>query len=1277
MVLLSTFESRKYENGKITPLDPSVGFGSSVVSERTFNTVLTRAKSLFVAVGNPFYLLDAEEALVDSGAQKRYCWREYLKTCANHGALIFSGSCNREEHGKLLELIFSSTPVVPQVGEDTILLESKDKIRKWLKHKSVYLHRGQYIVSGVEVKHQFDTPSTVKLPAQESENQESPEKYTLHCITAYKAEAIPQSHNQRSYRIFGIKNRRGALDGAIVNVGSNSTHTSITKDGKRAPPLGRVIKVIEQGPEDTILCRVDNYNCNVMIPLDKKHPKFINLPQIARVLLKESKNEKGQGSVPCFDRKSLVNDDTPTLRDVIPFEEAKNMLFLVLFIRWGKKYHFPLGAVIDVYPPGYSLFYAERVLKAQFNIPAEDDSPDPGTGPDCDPDLGGVDYPHCYTIDEPESVTLDDALSLKYVNPAQSKANPNPNPIRYEFAVHITSVAAHRNIRDIIEEAKSQGCTIYQKYKNQTKRYSMLKQDVAKSMSLNEDCRRRCISVIGQAERNRDGLITITGTFELRQTVIVSRAKLAYDNVEDMLMLAVDDHFIAQRHVYDIMSRYNENQLPGVMLLKDQLFILKEIAMQLKNTRLDGPPQSIFHSCQLPQDLERNAHNYPLAHAMVEELMIWANQKVSEYMINQPVPSILLRCQLPPGSDHNKILENLRRSLRPFQAGEMENGLKVHVAFVEHLRMAGNLTNAKNELHLQRNYLELYSALDDFRRVQHRAKYRIVNTEDSDTERRHYTLNCYYTHFTSPLRRCFDILVQTVLLAGLNRRDEIPVAMDHLQQMITSFNKRTANAVAFQKKSYELHYALQCFKNPMYESAYVMRQDGRHISLAFFNPELKEVERESSYVPLHALMYTPVDSNDSEGRQATPNVLKVLWSYRVCCLDGKSNPLQFANGPLVHVQSNTQPDPGKFAVACSYVHDTWGEGKEYFKRCTFSVLLMPTTCNITHSLWSLLQTSFMRTFGAGNNLEEVCKELQITQQEEIESNAQNVRLNYSEKAQGSSQAKRKSKEISIQSAIKGAFYAVKFAKVLDAYEPLHVWIGASMRHKIITPTIQLVEPCPGLQLCVQHCLYPSHCFTNPAIKKASQSIYGDVADYFDHWESALLSEAAYGATKNRDLIFIRDAKLRFNVDEMNVFEQPASLVMEPHYVHKDKELVEFHLPQEFVKRNWCYFEVAAGDFICARFVDNTKKNDSCRALLHMVVEDVQDDKHKKDSAKLYDQVDIDSKGVQDNLLPKKISAKFLGQSNSIISTALKEQIERNEGVITCELQLIQCPVPMR
>jgi exoribonuclease R len=1275
MVVLSTHESRNYQEGSnLTP-------GFSVVGERTFNTVLTRAKSLFVAVGNPFYLLDAEEALVASGGQHTYCWREYLKTCADRGSIVFTESPTFDRRKELLERIYKSTPRPSKLrGEDTILEKSKqdlrEKIVQWLKRNGVRLYRGKWIS-----KRREDIDRRPPNRPQVSDPGESQDTYTLQTTTTHKGEAIPLNPKQGSFRIIGLKNRRGALEGAIVKVTPISTATQ-AKSESTAAPLGKVVKVVKQGPEDTFLCRVDPYNSNVMIPLTRKDPKLINSPHIARVLLNDrsTKGQSRQGSVPCFDRMSL-QEDSPRLRDAVPFEDAKNMLFLVLFIRWLPKYYLPLGAVIEVYPPGYSLFHAERVLKAQFHIdrdPDDDAHGESPTVPDSvrdlfpeDPPPGViVDYPKCYTIDDTGSVTLDDALSLKYTNPARSRRE-------YEFAVHIASMAACPDISALIDCAKVNGCTVYSKFGGRTQRYSMLNPRLAQSMSLDENCQRRCISVIGTAVQNRNGSMEIRQEFTLRNTTIISTAKLAYSEVEEVLMLnsGIDDNpgHRLSHGTADRMRAYNRGLTEHEIELAEQLILLRDISLQLEQNRLAGPPQSIFHACQVPQDFDREDYTCPLSKKLVERLMIWANQKVSEYMRRHAqLYPVLLRIQRSPARRNEAILDMLKNSLRSFQDGSMET-IRVHRSFIDNLqlRRTGGREGPQNDLrvmncmHLDRNYPELYSALLKFRKIQSRAAYCRLPTGEDEDDYRHFRLNCFYTHFTSPLRRCFDILVQSVLLAGLNRRQYTAVKEEEIPEIIAFCNRKTGHANGFDKSSYVVSYALKCFDNPAFESTYIAIQEDRRMSLAFQNPELKEVERECSQIPLHTLMYTPGEPN----KDGQPTA---VWSYRVCCLnDDNYDPLKSAQGLLKLPRSENQPILGNSALICSYTKEQF-EGpssKECFKRHKFSAIQDPTMFTVDTTIWSSLRTLFTGSLGKGMDFQKMTKDLQSSR----------IAESVTTKKPGGR----------VLRGPGGNFYAVKFTKALDTGEPFGVWIGVSMQQKIIQPAIQLVEPCPGLLLCVQHCERPSQCFADPVIKCASRSTYRDPIDYLKHWESALLSEAAFNATKARDMVFFKGVGLYFNI-EKQVFGQPTSLVRELHFVHKTNAVVEFKLSEDFVKYNWSYFKVKVGDFICARYSKETKNNNTCRAVFHMVVQSVDDlptvSSEEKDSHPGADQtganISADQESAQDTdpvdaITPKKISAKFLGELNSIISPAVKQQIERNRGVAVCELQIIPCPVPLR
>ena len=69
--------------------------------------------------------------------------------------------------------------------------------------------------------------------------------------------------------------------------------------------------------------------------------------------------------VACFDLSGLEKDiPVPKLRDVIPLESAKNLVFIVRFIQWNEENPYPMAAVVGTFPDAHMQFHAERVLKA-------------------------------------------------------------------------------------------------------------------------------------------------------------------------------------------------------------------------------------------------------------------------------------------------------------------------------------------------------------------------------------------------------------------------------------------------------------------------------------------------------------------------------------------------------------------------------------------------------------------------------------------------------------------------------------------------------------------------------------------------------------------------------------------------------------------------------------------------------------------------------------------------------------------------------------------------
>ena len=85
----------------------------SVCDRYIFNTVITRARSLVVSVGNPFLLLKTEKHMIKKYGETGRCWTEYLKSCLQHGTLDVSIEPEKYKQQKCLarlkELVY--TPV--------------------------------------------------------------------------------------------------------------------------------------------------------------------------------------------------------------------------------------------------------------------------------------------------------------------------------------------------------------------------------------------------------------------------------------------------------------------------------------------------------------------------------------------------------------------------------------------------------------------------------------------------------------------------------------------------------------------------------------------------------------------------------------------------------------------------------------------------------------------------------------------------------------------------------------------------------------------------------------------------------------------------------------------------------------------------------------------------------------------------------------------------------------------------------------------------------------
>ena len=93
-VIISTYEPMDDDG---LPYDST----KSISNPFVFNTVLSRAQSMVIAVGNPFNLLMMKERkMVDKYGQKGKCWSRFMKFCMEKGTFIIPSSIKNGEFFK-------------------------------------------------------------------------------------------------------------------------------------------------------------------------------------------------------------------------------------------------------------------------------------------------------------------------------------------------------------------------------------------------------------------------------------------------------------------------------------------------------------------------------------------------------------------------------------------------------------------------------------------------------------------------------------------------------------------------------------------------------------------------------------------------------------------------------------------------------------------------------------------------------------------------------------------------------------------------------------------------------------------------------------------------------------------------------------------------------------------------------------------------------------------------------------------------------------------------
>ena len=799
----------------------------------------------------------------------------------------------------------------------------------------------------------------------------------------------------------------------------------------------------------------------------------------------------------------------------------------------------------------------QLLLKMKHNIPLSiTEVPIEATR--CDVGRRQQQFMQAITIDPEGSMDHDDALTCTYKTEGKKKI--------YSVGVHITDLSGLVRRGGLVDkEAQKRGCTVYNAPDSISS--PMFPDNVLKQASITPGKKVNTFSVVTDftvtSEGTKDESISL-GSVTITESSVTSHAELTYK--EAQLLLFGDD----PQALVDKSRSYDSHR--QALTLKETIQCLWKFAWFLRRMRLKDA--ALAYTVR-----EKDQLLNPEAHYLVEELMIWANTQVAKKLASYYRNQTILRPQAPPDTKEVEQFKKNYRTTLPLSAA-----CKVIVPSTtqptvspltmfrsDYTLLRENLRNVKlrNVMHcvqleLHPQLLALHSVL---RSLQSPAKYCVLQPNDKDGGW-HSDLQCsHYTHFTSPLRRYIDVIIQRQLQAALNNRPNI-YTVEELQSACTSTQNRLKDAKNYERdiKMTELIHSLRENQEEYISVVSHVDQKQGTLSLCFTDIELRLGQKVSEITrkQLQRNRYSKA-SVISQSEPAIP----YTWKVKLCSLTGE--PASFLDPSEVEV---TSPSEDQLIF---YSPDEYN----CLMKKPVKIKVKRNLETIPYRAWRMLQDC---TINGDSNLEAMRHDIlrSITPSSDTCTPIPHKTW-------------------------RSPLCVYTLNRVLKPGEVMKVQLCATQVKKDVvqTPALQLLEVGPGVKICVHHNKEPTKCFVGMLRKHASKYNYDSLTDYVNSWEPLVLSEAAYSSVKDSEFLLIRDVELKWPYLELCTTSFGGSYYRIPEPTHPDKCGVIVTLPPHFMQWSFPFFRFSQGDLVCIRF---SSTNDATKYVFHMVVNHVDHEK---------------------------------------------------------------------
>ena len=1197
-----------------------------------FNTAITRAKSLVVCAGNPFLLLKVEKNMEKVDADKSF-WKDYIRRCIITKS--FSVPSSKSNTIKLLEkiqkLVFNSE-VTTSSNFDQQKLE--DSIIKRLE--KIVADRHRYKKCTIKIKEQQNEYQNWQiiqdsLNAEIDNGRESAHvKVTceLHIKSRRGAVGIPQSSQKDAIAINGLDNRKGAFDGDLVEVSVYGKDD----DGQR---YGRVTNIIEFQHPVKYVCEVSADEKNVIFfnPIDELVPGIVNLPTISRNILRHKPEVFGEVQkvyISVFEESSLDIDGDLSLKikELIPFEIASSLLFVVKVLSWSPKFRKPLGAVIEALPRTNNSFITEKLLLVAHDIQQDDGSlvEEDFLVDESEAALNSQlkVYTDALAIDPQDVINRDDAV---HIAPLDNKSNT----FTCELTVLIVDVAKYIEKDSNLDKiAKRRGTSVYGgQVKHQTTpsgAIHMLPSAFSTSkLSLNDGNGIKPVIAVSAEVTINEGEVVEVKKGIPKEALLQCPVNLTYSMSQCIM------NGQTPRGLRLLPERENKT--------KKMLDLLFKVAMKIRVGRLHDAAYN--YQVTEPDEVD----NWQ-SHLLIEELMIWANSHVAEYMIEECSDYAVLRCQPPPLAKELLDLKDAHKgalsfslcykSLESSEELQSDNrNLMLTSQTIQHLVRAyqnNDLAKMSRILSLEVNFPQLAMIEAAMISISRSAKYicaKNVPTNPEYDALSHHSIQCRYTHFSSPIRRYFDLVVQRILKALIEKKD-MPYESSELENICRILNLKTKNSKGYSKDMDRAQMASYWEDEGMERtSAYVTSflQKKQNLYLCFpFNQFREFMKRDDTMFDFSQLNYHRREQNVVSWQIVSVPLNNA--DYLIKCPQLASRDCQQENSEVKIIVYPLADGNG--------VQDDMAQNRRKIRE--HSLTIQDGNCTAELETWKLAQTC-----------------VRNPNQENIDSFMSKL----SPPSQQGNPALSKDIITSIASSplIR---YTVK-AKFGEG-SLVNVWLSKSFRNPISSPNLHLIEVAPTVRICLQHMQNPSECFSGSQLQLSSRPCYTSKEDYVDLWSKALLAESSHDGVRTKEIILLKDAVLQW-----------------PKLVRIETSLDKaYYKCDDYLKLEICLEKfdmmdlvgIKPGDLVCARYEVADTKGKLINVVYHFYVSSVNID-NIEEKKKVHD-VDRVEEETPEYLT---ITLGSYGEHGCKVSEKMQCILKKSNPF--CELQIMKMPISFK